>query len=233
MTELASPDSRLSTPEIIPRIRKSAPIEKKANELQVPRVSIEQYIALGCISFIDPSIVTTKDSRPESVWIEFEDHLPELVDEQIPWKALVTLWRAFWIRIFTSIARDNKQIRIWRISVLPDDTARTSVDRNGQTLRKALSRVLQVIDTSPRLWTGHTEKSQDCGDEASQTFQQSMTSDYSSLFYIFNTLPSPNPNPNLARDQYAKIAMQELLESAQPVRGLARTLYPYQRRYAS
>ena len=232
MSDVVSPESRQSTPEIIPQVRKAAPIEKKANEPQVPVIPIEQYIALGCISFVDPSTDTAKEPLSESDWVEFEDHLPELLNEQIPWKALVTLWRAFWIRIFTSVARDDKQTRIWRISVLPDDTARTSVDRNGQSLRKSLSRVLQVVDTSPELWSGYVDLSRGASDDNSQTFQQSMTTDLSSLFYIFNTLPSPNPDPSLARDRYARIAMQELLESTLPVRGLAATLYPYQRRYS-
>jgi len=230
MTDVASPESRMSTPEFIPQVRKAVPIEKKSIQPQQPSIPIEQYIALGCISFVDPSIDTSENSQSRSDWVEFEEHLPEVVNEQIPWKALVTLWRAFWIRIFTSVARDDSQTRVWRISVLPDDTARTSVDRNGQTLRKALSRVLQVIDTSPELWIGYVDITKGPSDKQSNTFQQSMTSDLSSLFYIFNTLPSPDPDPNLARDRYAKIAMQELLESTLPVRGLAATLYPYQRR---
>ena len=232
MTDFASPESRQSTPEIIPRVRKPPPAEKKPDGPQVPSIPIEQYIALGCISFVDPSIITVKDSSSQTDWVEFEEHLPEVVNERIPWKALVTLWRAFWIRIFTSIARDDNQTRIWRISVLPDDTARTSVDRNGQSLRKALSRVLQVVDTSPELWIGYVGTFDMSRGDTPSSFQQSMTSDCSSLFYIFNTLPSPKPDPDLARDRYTNIAMHELLESHRPVRGLAAQLYPYQRRYS-
>jgi SNF2 family DNA or RNA helicase len=55
--------------------------------------------------------------------------------------------------------------------------------------------------------------------------------DDSSLFYLFNTLPSPNPDPGTIADPYAKYAMCMILDS--DIQGLKTTMYNYQRRSAA
>lgn len=225
----ASPEvsSRASTPEVIPQPKKIVTTPKNTNDAgEEPILPIEKYIALGCFSFTDPSIQECDVNDLQSEWQEFRDFLPEVNDVTVPYKALVTLWRAFWIRIFSSVAKGDPHKRVWRVWLLPDDIARTLVDRNGQTMRKALNQVLEVIDVAPQLWEGFTIT-------ANVAYDRGMTSEDSSLFYIFNTLPSPSPDPHAPRERYSKIAMEELLESTLPVRGLSATLYPYQRRSAA
>ncbi|MCJ1466606.1 hypothetical protein MMC07_005226 [Pseudocyphellaria aurata] len=53
-----------------------------------------------------------------------------------------------------------------------------------------------------------------------------------SLFYIFNTLPSPSPSPADVFCPFAKAAMISLL-NAQPMPGLKTNLYAYQKRSAA
>jgi len=219
--------SRASTPEVIPPKKIVTTPKNNNNDAgEEPVLPIEKYIALGCFSFIDPSIQECDISDLQSEWHEFRNFLPEVNDVTVPYKALVTLWRAFWIRIFSSVAKGDPHKRVWRIWLLPDDIARTLVDRNGQTMRKALNHVLELINVAPQLWEGFTMT-------ANVAYDRGMTSEDSSLFYIFNTLPSPTPDPHAPRERYSRIAMEELLESTLPVRGLSATLYPYQRRSAA
>ncbi|KAH9215652.1 hypothetical protein DL95DRAFT_388593, partial [Leptodontidium sp. 2 PMI_412] len=52
-----------------------------------------------------------------------------------------------------------------------------------------------------------------------------------SLFQLFNTIPSPNPDPKLVTDPYARDAMYQILDS--DIEGLRTEMYKYQRRSAA
>ena len=62
-----------------------------------------------------------------------------------------------------------------------------------------------------------------------QNFDPWATATESSLYYIFNTLPSPSPSPTRVPDRYTRLAMRELLDERYET-GLKSRLYPYQRR---
>ncbi|KAJ9649307.1 hypothetical protein H2199_000082 [Coniosporium tulheliwenetii] len=83
------------------------------------------------------------------------------------------------------------------------------------------------INVSPQAWSDP-----DCSQEQ-QHFDRWATADKQSLFYMFNTLPSPSPQPERIRDKYSRLAVEELLDSASWVPGLKTALYPYQARSAA
>lgn len=89
------------------------------------------------------------------------------------------------------------------------------------------------VDSSPAAWEGEWH---DKGLDTHSPCDSPAEDD--SLWYIFNTLPDPNPGVDSMRDSYARKAMEELLtecdsETEQAVAGLKTPLYPYQRRSAA
>ncbi|KAF1808629.1 hypothetical protein P152DRAFT_443501 [Eremomyces bilateralis CBS 781.70] len=110
-----------------------------------------------------------------------------------------------------------------RLYIVPEDV-------RGRTLRKlsdesmAVKRhfdvLFQELDVSPDSWHGISGRR--------LPFSVWSTSENISLFYLFNTLPSPNPDPSLISDCYSQIAAVELLQGDVP--GLKSTLYNYQAR---
>lgn len=90
-------------------------------------------------------------------------------------------------------------------------------------MRKHVDEVLQAVDISPKTWY-----EQD--DSQPQSFDRWPSADYQSLFYLFNTLPSPNPSWKSLHDSYDQSAMKRLLDYENDIGGLLGSLYPYQRR---
>ena len=116
-----------------------------------------------------------------------------------------------------------------RIYILPDDVGRSLVARTRNSLRKDLRKLLTEIDVANSTWNGewlnatptaHLDSSLDKKEE-----------DHASLFYLFNTLPSPSPNPEIVVNNLARNAMYGLLDS--DVGGLTTTMHQYQRRSAA
>ena len=92
-----------------------------------------------------------------------------------------------------------------------------------------MQKLLGELDVSSSTWSGdwtqespirHLDSSLDKKEE-----------DEASLFHIFNTLPSPDPNPDVVLDDYSRGTMQDLLDSN--IDGLITTMYHYQRRSAA
>ena len=199
---------------------------------------ISHYIALGCLH-CDGSLQKLQHTDSKSSWNElvYADLTNEV--KQIIGAETARLLNAQWIRIF--LHRPQSQIAnqssIVRVHLLPEDWARRYVDRNVKSLRNALRQLLYRIDTSPSVWAG------DHANAELQSFDPWMSARPESLYYLFNKLPSPDPNPAKIKSRYTRKAIHELLESAaasewdewgeQPLAGLRTRLYPYQARSAS
>ncbi|KAG9246585.1 SNF2 family N-terminal domain-containing protein [Calycina marina] len=138
-----------------------------------------------------------------------------------------TLHSEAWIRLeFKTNGYDLGQIRVY---ILPDDIGRSTVARTRNSLRKALTKLLAALDFASATWNGiwsegndvlHVDSSLDKKDQG-----------HASLFYMFNTLPSPDPKPEFVVSNPARNAMHGLLNS--DVEGLKTTMYQYQRRSAA
>ncbi|KAH8814928.1 P-loop containing nucleoside triphosphate hydrolase protein [Xylogone sp. PMI_703] len=138
-----------------------------------------------------------------------------------------SLLNAGWIRM--EFKATNKNLGQVRVYVLPDDIERRAIDRGHSSLRRSLQLLLSQLDISGDTWNGswvegtpvsHVDSSMDIKNTAGK-----------SLFELFNTLPSPNPDPEVITDRYVKEAMYRILDS--DVEGLTTRLHTYQRRSAA
>lgn len=138
-----------------------------------------------------------------------------------------SLERAGWIK--TCVSGDERSLYCpLQVYVLPDDLYRKSSSRSSHSLRRALKVLMAKLDRSPEAWNGQVESSafqvHDNEEEGNE-----------SLFYIFNTLESPDPKPGSISDPWASLAMEELLQGSGKVgvHNLRTPLYGYQRRSAA
>ncbi|KAI9684941.1 MAG: hypothetical protein M1822_005590 [Bathelium mastoideum] len=141
---------------------------------------------------------------------------------------LLLLQTSAWIRIFRhQSSEESRALDLLKIFVLPFDVGGRHVLRKDPGLQTALAEVTQRVLISSDLWKGTSSSISD----SNASFDMAATEAPGSLFWLFNTIPSPNPQPDHLRDRYARAAMQELLENN--VDMLTANLYPYQRRTAA
>jgi SNF2 family DNA or RNA helicase len=214
------------------------PVSSSVADAGSPLQDISHYIALGCLH-CDRTLQEIQPTDSKTSWNEL--NYSELTEEvkSIIGGETARLLNAQWIRLFLyqSHPRITQPSSIVRVFLLPEDWARRYIDRNVKSLRSALRHLLHRIDTSPCAWAG------DHADAEVRPFDPWTSAKPQSLYYLFNKLPSPNPNPSRIKSRYTRKAVQELLESAvasewdewgeQPLAGLRTRLYLYQARSAS
>jgi hypothetical protein len=199
---------------------------------------IGRYIALGCLHVHQP-LQLAQTSSPGADWIELIFHgLPDEIKLIIGNEAS-RLLEARWIRLFLRhlLSNTGSIHGLVRVYLLPEDWGRRTIDRNSQTLKTDVRKLLHEIDVSPSTWDGDPMEG-----EISR-FDPWASAEPVSLYYLFNKLPSPAPNPAQVKNRYARTAMHDLLNSAtvsewnddgeQALTGLKTRLYPYQARSAS
>lgn len=116
-----------------------------------------------------------------------------------------------------------------RVYILPEDIGRRTIERNENSLRRSLQRLMVDIDTNKAIWDAEWSKDTPVI-HVDTDLDETKDSDVS-LFYLFNTLPSPTPDPSVVHDPYAKEAMNRILNGN--VKGLKTTMLAYQRRSAA
>lgn len=199
---------------------------------------LSHYIAIGCLHVGDlPGTVQLSHQTTE--WTELlHTELPETVKTAIG-KEASRLLEAHWIRLFLRKLGSNAEScrGVVRVYLLPEDWGRRSIDRSSKSLKGALRQLLQSIDISSKSWYGNPVEEDVC------YFDPWANAELSSLYYLFNKLPSPSPAPREIKNRYARVAIYDILESAavsgweehgeQAVPGLRTRLYSYQARSAS
>ncbi|KAM0720461.1 hypothetical protein Q7P37_004597 [Cladosporium fusiforme] len=193
-----------------------------SNEAQVFLSDLSNYLALGCLTFEACSPEDTDGSNEQQ-----DDANTEWKDTQPQDPSLSKLAAAGWIRIQCRRSMLDSKFTIYRIYVLPGDVGLRFFDRQNRRLFAALEALIAAIDVSPETWAGRYA----AGNEI--RFDQWATGDEGSLFYMFNKLPSPRPDPSLIKEKYTKEAIEDLLDPAHVLLGLKTPLYPYQRRSAA
>lgn len=117
-----------------------------------------------------------------------------------------------------------------RVYILPDDVGRGAIDRQQASLRRTMQLLLAQIDISNATWNGdwsdHTPVA-----HVDSYLDELKVKDDASLFYIFNTIQSPKPDPEIVANRYARDAMYSILEN--DIEGLTTKMYTYQRRSAA
>lgn len=202
---------------------------------------ISRYIPAGCLRLIRSQCSISNElwkscNEWRTLWhpadLSYDDsHLQNALQQRIlessNLQPYISLHKEAWIRMeFRTNGQHLGQIRIY---ILPDDVGRGLVARTRNSLRKDMRRLLTEIDVADSTWDGewleetpvvHLDSSLDKKEE-----------DQASLFYLFNTLPSPKPNPEIVVNNLARNAIYALLDSN--VEGLATTMHQYQRRSAA
>jgi hypothetical protein len=138
-----------------------------------------------------------------------------------------------WIRMSVALASDSPHTLIVRVYILPDDVYNYAIPRSDSILKRARESLLARLDFSPSSWNGLANGPR-C--PFPQHFDQSdavteSQADRPSLLEMFNTIPSPDPDPNSLNDYYARDAAHSLMDSS--ILGLNTPLYLHQRRSAA
>ena len=193
---------------------------------------LTNYIALGCLTLV------REDSSQESLhqgdaqaWDPIHSDHPragyrhvDLVD------AVLSLIAAGWLKVYHQ-SNPDPSLRIckWRLYLLADDVARASIEGRSKKHVKLLHRLLPLVETSPATWDAPVTSSA----PPVTPFDPWATSEQNSLFYLFNTLPSPQPQPQCIHNLPLRHSVERLLYHEEPPWGLQTSLYPYQRRCAA
>lgn len=128
-----------------------------------------------------------------------------------------------WIRVFSRRHQTNEDLATLRVYVLPDDVGRRFIERESPRLRNLLIRLVNELDISLGSWEGQNGSSDQAG------HYTTTSSNNDSLFYLFNTLPSPPANPIAVSCRVSNEAMHSIIEFVN-FPGLSTPLYPYQKR---
>ncbi|MCJ1274793.1 hypothetical protein MMC21_002591 [Puttea exsequens] len=184
---------------------------------------MNNYIPIGTLK--------TRLNAKDAHYLEFQD-----------WKDIKGSWLAFekydigtkgeklislakrladqnWIKVH-AVESPAEDLALLRIYVLPEDVGRRHVERNTPVLRKALFRLIHQLDTSRLSWKGLTNIA---------TTATSKNEIEDSLFYIYNTLPSPPVGPASVSCPATQEALRSIFDPA-GIPGLKAQLYPYQKR---
>lgn len=138
-----------------------------------------------------------------------------------PAQEILQLEQHGWIHL-----RDNAA-GLSRVYVVSKMTDRRNQQKSHRKLRSALKQVMSIIDSSVEAWEGRRPPTH--GSEINNQKSQD-----ESLWYIFNTLDNPSPDPAAMRDPWSRRAMEDLLSDEDfSDLGLKTRLYPYQRRSAA
>ncbi|KAL2060177.1 hypothetical protein VTL71DRAFT_9572 [Oculimacula yallundae] len=204
------------------------------------KVGIDKYIAAGCLRISRPEtnisidtwqefsqwqiIAGTQDpeaynaSQQLFIWHAFNDsHLQT---------SILQLHKAQWIRMeLRSNDPVHGQVRVY---VLPDDVGHAVISRDVPGLRKAMLILLNKLDTCTSTWNGQWSSDTPVRHVDPSLDTDFATGDDPSLFTIFNTLPSPKPDPELVSDVHARDAMYRVLAGS--IKDLKTEMYAYQRR---
>lgn len=193
---------------------------------------LRNYLPLG--SFTLPSDPTS------SLGYDFEECLPEVLysgDSLLDQRAREfrrSVWALLclgWLRAFArKHSQHHGQVQI-RVYVLPADVGGRYVERSDKDWDH-LKKVMKYLDGSREAWEG-TKPLKRLDDGPSPRLHEGRAECHDSLFYIFNTLPSPRPSPSAVSCPFSSNAVASLLDDTGCVYGLRTELYAYQKRSAA
>ncbi|KLU89267.1 hypothetical protein MAPG_08241 [Magnaporthiopsis poae ATCC 64411] len=134
-----------------------------------------------------------------------------------------------WIELEIYFCHDAAVLRVY---LLPQDVDRCQVDRSNPAVKKLWNTLLQRLNYSPSAWQGDSTAAstsqpptpEDSGDDENDTEDVS-------LLHLFNTIPSPDPQPEELMDSFDRDYSYSILSSQ--ISGVTTTLHPYQRRSAA
>ena len=189
---------------------------------------LNSYIPLGSLTVrlsVGGGDYVARDDWTESndLWLAFHDYL--VSRDAGPVAFARTLADNKWVRVYARKYKGTENLATIRVHVLPDDVGRRQVNRNNRYLRKILIKLVNELDLSLESWEGFQNPNY-----PSQHYKFESSND-DSLFYLFNTLPSPVSRPSPAACPVSNDAIQAISGHVK-LPGLQTRLYPYQKRTA-
>jgi hypothetical protein len=180
---------------------------------------LSNYVPLGSLTL---PISDTDEPLSASEWQESGNGEDVCV-------GLRQLRKARFARTFARKHQVQKDMLTLRVYVLPCDVGRRFfLDNDEAERRKYMPHLMGTLDCSFKSWEGLTEQKNQPIDIQ---YYNLKPSHHESLFYLFNTIRSPCPNPEQLSCPFDREAASSLLEGT--VRGLRTDLYPFQRRSAA
>ncbi|KAI9871641.1 MAG: hypothetical protein M1830_002660, partial [Pleopsidium flavum] len=224
----ATPDSSASDSSTQWLLPKDLAPDPGPSKSKIYLADLANYLSLGSVR-LQPLHEGLHQWTHE--WSEVQQASAVLPRDHPVTHSINKLRRARWIRLFFRL-NSNEASANWgalRVYCLPDDAGRSYLDRTDQTVRKALKQLIPQLDISCAGWMA----SFDSGSQPCPQTLRFEPGETDSLFYVFNTLRSPSPDPLTVQDVYTREAMGSILNSPEMLEGLTTALYPYQRRSAA
>lgn len=182
---------------------------------------LSNYMPLGSLSIVQD------EAGGPSEWEQPDDSLKYIPIDHPIYVHVYGLLRSRRIRIHFRRHQLMNHVVTVRFHVLPGDVGRQFQDPDDVKARRSLIKLMECVDHSLESWEGRN--STPC---QMHTYQPGEVST-DSLFYLFNTLPSPSPSSSRMSSPVAKKAMALLLNKDSNIPGLKTTLYAYQKRSAA
>lgn len=170
--------------------------------------NLTKYVAIGALR------VCEKHGLSEQKWVG-------TYEEEILRPFLKKGWIVF-ERVNHHHLEDKASFRVY---ALPEDVDRQHRRGSMADYRRALKSLIRDIDISRKAWNATWDPHKHI-----RTYLEPDTEN-ESLFYIFNTLPSPVPEAMDINDTKGCQSVDDIIENF--VQGLVTTLYPYQQRSAA
>ena len=194
--------------------------------------NLDNFQPLGTLS-----LPFSTDTNVSYDWQEsYPEPLPSVSvrshsDAQNAHKPIWALLRLGWVRTLARrhpLNRHETQIRVF---LLPADVGGQYLDRQNSRDWDHVKQVMRCIDLSSPAWEGAKEPIHSSFHDNAAGAGSGLCSQ-DSLFYLFNTLPSPAPSSNLSCP-FSSHAIHSLLLETTNLLGLRTKLHPYQERSAA
>ena len=188
---------------------------------------IKNYVALGSLT-----LEIHENSNLGGDWEEnFLNRSSAFSENSDVHKTVWSLLCLGWIRVFSRKHPQDECKLLVRVYVLPADVGRRFIERIPRDWHH-LQKLMNHLNTSEQAWEGTASLDHLIHDHYDSHHQLSAV-DNDSLFYIFNTLPSPSPSSSNISCPFSRNAMMALLDRDERLFGLKTELYAYQRRSAA
>ena len=176
--------------------------------------SLNDYVPVGVE-------ILKRRTYPE--WTRIDEDTQNVLEPKTP---LALLLKAHWIQAFVCNHSHDHDYSIVRIYLLPDDVGRGVVQRIDRPMKLRLHQLMGSLDISSEAWLAEKPIG------APRTSFQTFSEDRDSLFYLFNSIPSPEANAPVVSDPPSRDAIHSLFDTA-GLQALKTSLYPHQKRTAA
>ncbi|KAF8252341.1 hypothetical protein K440DRAFT_578088 [Wilcoxina mikolae CBS 423.85] len=181
---------------------------------------LTNFVGIGSIEILMPRMAGSGMESPDRwLWLEPPEIQPRDGTIEFYLHMLVASYRVARCT-YKMVSTNMARVRVY---YLPSDVGRGLISRKDKSIKKYLRKIMEVIDVSREGWRGRPG--------AKMVPIVEPDKERSSLFWMFNTMDSPNPNPNAPwiRDENIKYLLQRVLNS-ESIAGMKSKPYEYQKR---